>query len=317
MSSTYIRYEPGSTPAVATDSMAVLVGLPDDDPRVRQVQDAVARGAEAEDVLDALLTKGLRQLPDFVICHWLGDAFRIVARGTVEVRPEGQNPLPLTNVPWTEGTLRSPAVTARLTGAPATSGVPGRLQGLQHVSEFRFATGELAERLQEDASGAGVSAVPVEVLAARCPHGHPTPAFAPVCRVCGAPVPAQDAVTIQRPTLGVLRLSTGQSATLDRGVILGRGPSIPADYPDGPGVGGAPRLLPIRDPNAYVSVQHLEVSLDYWNVMVRDLRSTGGTKLVLANGRRQALTPGQAVVLPPGAGVLLAETVTATFDATP
>lgn len=316
MSSTFVRYQPGPTPAVATSNMVVLANLPASDERLIAVRHAVEANGEAEDVLDALLRAGIRALPDFAICHWRGDSFRVVAQGAVEVRPDGGDVLPLTAVPWSDGTLHAEGVTLRLLNAPAPQGTPAQLIGLQDVSEVRFATGPIAERLAHETLSTGKGGPVVEVMAAYCPSGHPTPAFAPLCRVCGQAVPEQEPRMIPRPTLGTLKLSTGQTIPLDRGVILGRGPSVPVGYPHGPGDGGIePRLVPVPDPNAYVSVRHLEISLDYWNVMVRDLRSTGGTRLDYPDGRHEDLVPGERIVLPPGASVVLAETVTALFDA--
>lgn len=316
MSSTFVRYRPGTTPAVATQSMVALVNLPASDDRLVAVRHAVEANGEAEDVLDALLRHGIRALPDFAVCHWQGTAFRVVAQGAIEVRPEGGDPLPLTAVPWSDGTLHAEGVTLRLLNAPEPDGHPAQLIGLQEVAEVRFATGRIAEKLAQETLAKGQGGPVVEVMAALCPSGHPTPAFAPLCRVCGQAIPEQEPRMIPRPTLGTLRLSTGQTIPLDRGVILGRGPSVPVGYPHGPGDGGIePRLVPVPDPNAYVSVRHLEISLDYWNVMVRDLRSTGGTRIEHLDGRREDLVPGERVVLPPGASVVLAETVTARFDA--
>ncbi len=341
MTDTYVRYLPGDTPAIGSPTLAFLSTLADDDARLARVRDSIETGGDADDILDILVSTGLRTLPDFAVCQWTAGAFRIVARGNVEVRPDAEPALPLTIVPWTDGTLHAPAVTLRMLGAEQQAGTPGHLNGLAKASVIRFATGEAARRMLAqdaalqpgaddativspgawDAPGAAPAAAAtgdaphVEVVAALCPVGHATPAFAPTCRVCGARVPAQEPREIARPTLGVLHLSTGQTVVLDRGAILGRGPSVPADFPVRPGE-AEPRLVALPDPNAYVSVQHLEVSLDYWNVVVRDLRSTGGTHLLTPDGHRTALMPGEPTVLPPGASVILAETVTARFDPT-
>ena len=88
------------------------------------------------------------------------------------------------------------------------------------------ASGESAERTvnRDSLPHEGVQTV----VAARCPAGHLSPAYAGNCRVCGQPLAPQEPVEIPRPSLGVLRLSNGDTVVLDRGCILGRNPRVPA-----------------------------------------------------------------------------------------
>lgn len=153
---------------------------------------------------------------------------------------------------------------------------------------------------------------PQTVLAARCPHGHLSPAFAAGCRVCRTPIPPQQHFETPRPTLGVLRLSTGATVTLDRGAILGRNPRVPADHQ-----GAQPNLVKVVDPGRDLSGQHLEVALDFWNVVVRDLGSTNGTEVVLPGEMPVSLAPNQPMILEPGSKVVMAGTVSFVFEATP
>jgi hypothetical protein len=94
------------------------------------------------------------------------------------------------------------------------------------------------------------------VVAARCPAGHLSPAFAGSCRVCGQPLPPQQPVEIPRPPLGVLNLSNGDTVVLDRGCILGRNPRVPT-----PLTGERPNLVTLVDPDKDISGQHLVVRL--------------------------------------------------------
>lgn len=158
----------------------------------------------------------------------------------------------------------------------------------------------------------GLGAAPQTVLAVRCTHGHLSPAFAAVCRVCRTPVSPQQHFETSRPTLGVLRLSTGAVVTLDRGAILGRNPRVPADHQ-----GAQPNLVRVVDPGRDLSGQHLEVALDFWNVVVRDLGSTNGTEVVLPGETPVALPPNQPMILEPGSKVVMAGTVSFVFEATP
>lgn len=158
---------------------------------------------------------------------------------------------------------------------------------------------------------AGLSPV-VTVAATRCPSGHPNPTYASSCRVCGAAIAQQEPIEISRPILGQLRLSTGGVILLDRPAILGRNPNVPTGYQ-----GEQPNLVQIPDPNKDVSGQHLEVALDYWNVLVRDLGSTNGTEVILPGEMPVALRANDPVMIEPGSRVVLAGTVSFTYEALP
>ena len=75
-------------------------------------------------------------------------------------------------------------------------------------------------------------------------------------------------------TFGVLRLSTGESVVLDRGVLLGRAPAVPTDGVD------LPHVVRVSGPDNDVSRNHAEIVLEGWHVSVRDLGSTNGTTVV-------------------------------------
>lgn len=152
----------------------------------------------------------------------------------------------------------------------------------------------------------------VMVVAARCTEGHLSPAYAGSCRVCGGTIPQQQPVEIPRPLLGQLRLSTGGVVSLDRPAILGRNPRIPTGY-----AGEQPNLVRLSDPDKDVSGQHLEVSLDYWNVMVCDLGSTNGTEVILPGAMPVVLRPNDPVIIEPGTRVVLAGSISFVFEVMP
>jgi hypothetical protein len=123
--------------------------------------------------------------------------------------------------------------------------------------------------------------VPV-VHAVSCPSQHLNPPYAGICRICGAPIPQQDAFLAPRPTLGVLTLSTGDTVPLDRDVVLGRAP-FHADK----NAQSRPHLVRLASPGNDISRSHVRISLEGWHVQVTDLGSTNGTVVTL---------PGQAPV---------------------
>jgi hypothetical protein len=140
----------------------------------------------------------------------------------------------------------------------------------------------------------------VMVAAVFCPSGHLTPPYQPTCRVCGAPVVAQDPVEVPRPSLGVLLFANGDRVNLDRPVVMGRNPRIPLGY-----TGEQPNLLQLSDPDKDVSGQHLQVALDSWQVLAIDLGSTNGTQVVLPGEEPVQLRPNDPLMLRPGSWVIL------------
>ena len=132
------------------------------------------------------------------------------------------------------------------------------------------------------------------VLAVSCPLGHLTPPISPQCRVCHQRVAPQEPRRVDRPPLGGLRLPTGEVVPLDRGVILGRKPA-PAQ-----GSTDWPHLVHLPADHSFVSRRHLQIELDGWDVIARDLDSRGGTTIAPPGRDAERMRPGDAYVLEPG-----------------
>ena len=149
------------------------------------------------------------------------------------------------------------------------------------------------------------------VLAVSCPTGHLTPADSKVCRVCRQPVAPQDPRRVPRPTLGGLRLPTGEVVPLDRGVVLGRKPAPLEDSSDWP------HLVHLPSDHTFVSRMHLHIELDGWNVLARDLDSRGGTMLTMPGREPERMRAREAYVLEPGSSLDLAEVYEVRFEVGP
>jgi FHA domain len=146
------------------------------------------------------------------------------------------------------------------------------------------------------------------VLAVSCPLGHLTPPIAPQCRVCHQRVAPQEPRRVERPTLGGLRLPTGEVVPLDRGVVLGRKPA-PVD-----GSTDWPHLVHLPKDHSFVSRQHLQIELDGWDVVARDLDSRGGTTIAPPGREPQRMRPRDAYVLEPGTVLDLAQVYAVRFE---
>ena len=132
------------------------------------------------------------------------------------------------------------------------------------------------------------------VLAVSCPLGHLTPPISPQCRVCHQRVAPQEPRRVDRPPLGGLRLPTGEVVPLDRGVILGRKPA-PAE-----GSTDWPHLVHLPKDHSFVSRRHLQIELDGWDVVARDLDSRGGTTIAPPGREPERMRPGDSYVLEAG-----------------
>jgi FHA domain len=139
------------------------------------------------------------------------------------------------------------------------------------------------------------------VHAVLCPSAHANPPSSPSCRVCGAPLPEQDPVTVPRPVLGVLRLSTGDVVTLDRGVIMGRNPGT--DFAGDE----RPHVIKLPSGDGEISRTHVQISLDGWHVLVTDLKSTNGTLVALPGRDPEQLRSNEPLPIQPGTVVTLAD----------
>ena len=146
------------------------------------------------------------------------------------------------------------------------------------------------------------------VLAVSCPLGHLTPPVSPQCRTCHQRVAPQEPRRVDRPSLGGLRLPTGEVVPLDRGVVLGRKPA-PAE-----GSTDWPHLVHLPADHSFVSRRHLQIELDGWDVVARDLDSRGGTTIAPPGRDPQRMRPGDAYVLEPGTVLDLAQVYAVRFE---
>lgn len=151
------------------------------------------------------------------------------------------------------------------------------------------------------------------VQAAICLAGHPNPPYADRCGLCGVPVPPQTTQQVPRPVLGVLRSPDGESAPIDRPILVGRAPVQRDDLAESPG------LLRVPSPGQDISRTHLLVSPDEWEIMLTDLHSTNGTVIVRPGPGvdRVQLQPGEPLAVTVGTVVELGDGVAVLVDGPP
>ena len=148
----------------------------------------------------------------------------------------------------------------------------------------------------------------VSVQAVVCGAGHPSPPNSQFCRQCGQPVSGA-VVTVARPPLGVLRIGSDVTLTLDRPLLIGRNPKV-----TGMVAGELPAVYQIEDASG-ISRTHLAIRLEGWQVLVEDLNSANGTTVTLPGRQPHRLHPGEPALLVHGAMIDLGGELTAEYSA--
>ncbi len=148
------------------------------------------------------------------------------------------------------------------------------------------------------------------VLAVLCPAGHSSPPHSGACRLCGREIPPQQPFQTARPPLGLLRLASGDVVQLDRGVLLGRSPKVNAEL----SAADRPHLVRVASAQNDISRNHVEIVLEGWHVLIRDLGSTNGTTVALPGQHPVRLRPSDQQVIEPGTVITLADEVSLTYE---
>ncbi|MGO4593959.1 FHA domain-containing protein [Leifsonia sp. 2TAF2] len=112
-----------------------------------------------------------------------------------------------------------------------------------------------------------------------------------------APTPSGPVVLAPPPVRFAVRLPSGDTATLDAPVLIGRRPA-----PARVDTGAEPRLVAVPSPTQEVSSTHVRIEQSGDAVVVTDLRSTNGTVIAGSSGSRR-LRPGESAVVLAGARV--------------
>ena len=283
---------PGEWYAVLGDDVVVLLP-PSAKDRVSALWERVDEGAGFDEVLDALISRGLRDLAAFVLVSRDGDAVKVVVRGA------GHAELDTDAGPVTvEGSAETTWVERNLAGVTGLrvrvadgDGAPYAVgPGLVRVAEVREPAEPVAEPVPE----------PVPVPPPVRPPAEPP--VVPLEAVAPPPAPSPTGVVAR------LILSSGPVVDVDRVVIVGRAPQARRPGDD------QARLVSVPSPHQEISATHVEfrpgTGPDQGSAVVTDLRSTNGTVVVQPGLRAEDLQPGIAVQLNPGAIVDLGEGIT-------
>jgi hypothetical protein len=289
MGSVHITYRPGSWFGIVGEHLLVLLP-PAMKRRAIAVWEIVDEGAAFDQVLDLVISSGLRDLPGLVMIGVSGDTTRVLVRGSSTATfDSAHGPVTVDGAAawtWAERTL---------------TGVTAMAVLLEHA-----VGGEDGDHLVVDQGLIRLGAL-----------SHPAATHAPGLLVEDTqPTPAvvvDDDVLTEAVSLAPrvesgarLLLSTGDEVEVDRPLVIGRAPEPRRIFSD-----KEPRLITVPSPAHEISSTHLEVrpGVD-GRPLVTDLGSTNGTVLVQPGLAPEDLQPGYPVALAAGAILDLGDGVT-------
>lgn len=167
-------------------------------------------------------------------------------------------------------------------------------------------------QLEDMQEALATSGGPGTVTAVLCPAQHPNPVHSPTCRVCGATVVSTTPVSVQRPVLAQLTFATGERATLDKNVLIGRNPKV-----SGTVEGEFPYIIKFDQHGQGLSRTHAEISIEGWQMLVTDLHSTNGTEVTLPGQSSRRLHPGEPVAIELGTLIDFGDGIRCSVDPAP
>ena len=173
----------------------------------------------------------------------------------------------------------------------------------RHVNSEPDESSQAASAQASPAAHSSPAAIGPQVLAVLCEQGHPNATHASSCRICSSPL-GSTAVTVPRPSLGRIILSTGEEVALDQDIIIGRRPRSSAGADRQPA-----RLVIVPSPRKQISRSHCELRIDDWDVRLHDLGSNNGTYLTRPGQAPVRLDENVPTVLKPGDVVELGEEI--------
>ncbi len=279
---------------------ATVVLPPSQKRRVAALWELLDDGVGFDEALDALISKGLRDLPGFLLVSQVDDETKVVLRGEARVtftangnvvRLEGS-----TETTWVERSLRG--VTQMVVRVAESDDLVDRPieDGLVRLSRFdqpayaspRTGTTETEEVVLPQAGPAGEASGELLVLPETEAMSTPAHRTAPVAR---------------------LSFSSGEVVDVDRVVLVGRSPDAQRATSN-----DEQHVVRVPSPQQEISGTHLEIRPgagdDHGSAVAVDLGSTNGTQVVQPGRSSEALPTGTPVLLHPGAVLDLGDGLT-------
>lgn len=312
-------YRPGAWFGIFGERATVLLP-PGEKRRAAEVWSSVDDGAAFEEVLDVIVSSGLRDLPSVALVGTDGDRTRVVLRG--EVRGSfttGSETVELdgaSDAIWVERSLDGVSSLSLVVegGAGPDPGDPVITGGLVRVAAVSQppvppAGAEPPVDDEPEPEASAPWAVPAPAVPSGIDHDGATMAGGWEPEVDRPGIPGQPPAPAVTRAVARLVFSSGEDLEVDRPVLVGRAPEARRFA-----AGDQPRLVAVPSPQQEISSTHLEIrpgtGADHGTAVVTDLGSTNGTVLVQPGLPPEDLQPGIAVQLIPGAIIDLGDGVT-------
>jgi hypothetical protein len=286
----HITYRPGGWFGIVGDQLLVLLP-PGLKRRATAVWEVVDEGAAFDQVLDLVISSGLRDLPGLVMIGSVGDATRVLVRGSATA---------------TFDTLHGPVT---VDGAAAWTWSERTLAGVTSMSVLleHVAAAPEVDHLVVDRGMVRLGALSHPPVAGGPAESARHVAADPVAEPEPEPDDTQATPAVTANASGVLLLlPDGDEIEIDRPLVIGRAPEARRIFS-----GEEPRLITVLSPAHEISSTHLEIRPGPdGRPVVTDLGSTNGTVLVQPGQAPEDLQPGYPVPLVHGAIVDLGDGVT-------
>lgn len=294
----------GPLPAIATDTLAVIVG---GDAAVAAARRVLSTGTMpgTPEILDALIADGIAAVPAFAVVALDDDRLTAFVRGEFVLRFEDRS----------RRVWRVDSVGAHTWREVEAASVVRAWAGAPDAEPKLFDLGPTPERPVRvgPTTAAGIMlrgrpavarpSIPAAPPAAAAPAPRPTAAEPPddetVVTSSSALAPKPAPRTPRAPR--AIELPGGDIVPIHGTLLVGRGPRSSRVEGD-----DLPTLVALGDVSRDVSRAHVKIWTDGTRVQIEDLATPGGTAVIDADGVARLLVPDRAVEVREGASAELA-----------
>ncbi|MDQ1206353.1 hypothetical protein [Microbacterium sp. SORGH_AS_0862] len=295
----------GPLPAIATDTLAVIVG---GDAAVAAARRVLSTGTMpgTPEILDALLTDGIAAVPAFAVVALDDDRLTAFVRGEFVLRFEDRS----------RRVWRVDGVGAHTWREVEAASVVRAWAGAPDAEPKLFDLGPTPERPVRvgptTAAGIMLRGRPA-VVRPPIPSAAPPAAAAPRPRPAAAEPADDETVVTSSSALApkpaprtpraprAIELPGGDIVPIHGTLLVGRGPRSSRVEGD-----DLPTLVALGDVSRDVSRAHVKIWTDGTRVQIEDLATPGGTAVIDADGVARLLVPDRAVEVREGASAELA-----------
>ena len=155
-------------------------------------------------------------------------------------------------------------------------------------------------RPQEPSSPVRDGGIGVRLTGVLCPSGHGNDPISDQCVVCGAQIVDHDLTPVERPSLGRLRLPSGEQISVSSPIVIGRNPVAVGLIRN-----EVPQNVVVDD--ELVSRNHAQLIIEGWSVLISDLNSTNQTTVVLPGQSPRVVSADESVLIVFGAEIYLGD----------